>query len=86
MGEKPEPKCDYSIDRIDNNLGYSKQNCRWATHMTQSNNTKQNSIIDIEGDRLTLAEWSRRSGTPKSTIRHRLKRGVNSKIAVFGLD
>jgi hypothetical protein len=37
MGESPEK---HSIDRINGNLGYSKENCRWATQVTQTRNTK----------------------------------------------
>ena len=41
MGEKPKGK---SLDRINNTLGYFKENCRWATHSEQQKN-KTNSFI-----------------------------------------
>lgn len=36
MGRKPNG--DYSLDRIDNARGYSKNNCRWATREEQNRN------------------------------------------------
>ena len=38
MGRRPSPM--HSLDRIDNEKGYSKSNCRWATHQQQMRNTR----------------------------------------------
>jgi hypothetical protein len=42
MGDSPE---GLSLDRIDNEKGYSKENCRWTDYFTQANNRRNNKII-----------------------------------------
>lgn len=48
---------DLSIDRIDNSLGYSPENCRWATVKTQSRNKDTNHLITINGITKPLVDW-----------------------------
>lgn len=48
-----------TIDRIDTNRGYSKQNCKWSTRLEQSNNQRSNHLIEYNGEMKTIAELVR---------------------------
>lgn len=51
MGHRPTDK--HTLDRIDNDKGYSKDNCRWATYQEQNMNKRvyKNSITGVRGIR-----------------------------------
>lgn len=70
MGQCPGPK--YSIDRIDNSKGYSKDNCRWGTRTIQNNNTRRNRRIEMLGRNLTLSEWAMEAGLSYGTLYSRI--------------
>lgn len=53
-----------TIDRIDNNKGYSPDNCRWATRIEQNNNTSRNHLITYNGKTQTIAQWAREYNIP----------------------
>jgi hypothetical protein len=80
MGEAP---LGMSIDRIDSNLGYCKDNCRWATQKTQNNNKNNNHYITINGELLTMMEASEKYNVPYYRLRSRLARGWDVTQAIL---
>ena len=71
-----------SIDRIDNALGYSPQNCRWVDMTVQQNNRTNNRLITANGETHTAAEWARISNISYSTIYRRIGKGWSEADAV----
>lgn len=68
MGKRPD---SYSLDRIDNNGNYCKENCRWSNIKTQMNNTSRNTIFFINNIGKTLSQWISNFGLKSSTVRQR---------------
>lgn len=70
----PTYKQGLQLDRIDNNKGYSPDNCRWVTHKENQNNKRNNRRFRFY-DNKTLAELSEESGISCETIEGRIKMG-----------
>jgi hypothetical protein len=73
MGPKPHP--ELTIERLDNNGPYSKNNCIWESRKTQANNRRDNIRITYEGETRTLTEWAREFNISKGALRTRIKNG-----------
>ena len=62
----------YSIERVNNNLGYSPENCKWGTDQEQQNNTRRNRMITLNGKTMTMAQWARELDISPQTVATRL--------------
>jgi hypothetical protein len=72
MGPRP---LGHTLDRKKVNGHYTPRNCRWATRQVQANNTRSNRRILWNGEALTVAEWSARTGIDRCTLVARLECG-----------
>lgn len=81
MGECPK---GMTLDRIDNDKGYSKNNCRWASRHQQSYNSSRIRWIEIDGVTRSASDWIREANIAHTTFYKRLKNGYSEKEALFG--
>ena len=79
MGKKPKNK---SIGRIDNNQGYSKENCRWETNKQQANNKRTTKIVIYNNESIALGDLCVKLNKPHRLIYKRLFRGWSLEEAL----
>ena len=73
---------DTTIDRIDSNWNYCKENCKWSTKKEQSNNTRHNRILIYNNKKYTLQQLSEEVWLPCYIISGRLKNGRDFERAI----
>ena len=72
VGKIPKGK---TLDRKETGGNYEPGNVRWADKVQQANNKTNNRVLELDGRRMTLAQWGVESGIHPFTIHCRLKRG-----------
>lgn len=72
------------IDRIDNDKGYSPDNCRIVTNRENCRNRSTCNHLTYKGETLTPKEWAEKIGIPYRTITSRMKRLDDVEKILFG--
>jgi len=73
MGKRPTKL--HTLERIDNELGYYPENCRWATRAEQARNKRNNVLFTLNGETKCLRDWEYHFGAKKGSFSSRLARG-----------
>lgn len=80
MGEKPR---EMSLDRKNNEKGYSKSNCRWATRAEQNRNKRNIQKVIFRGKEFYLLDLCEKYKMNVRTIRARMTRdGLDVETAL----
>ena len=75
-------KEDLTIDRTNNDLGYSPDNCRWVSMKVQSRNRRTNINVTIGDETRTLIEWCEIYNINYRTVQDRINRGWSIESAI----
>lgn len=78
--ERINGKDSATLDRIDFNKGYYKDNCKWSTVLEQNRNRRNNTRVIVEDKEFsTINELAEYYGLNKETVRYRYKNGKRGK-------
>lgn len=70
------------LDRLNNDMQYKKEHCRWVTAKESARNRSNNFILTIGNESKTLAEWGEIKKIKPDTINGRIRRGWSVEDAV----
>jgi hypothetical protein len=86
MGEKPSDR--HSLDRINNNAGYSPDNCRWATGSEQAQNRRprgeRKNCIRVGG--LSFTALAKMYGIRRKTLERRYREGKRGEALIAPIN
>lgn len=76
MGPRPD---GMFLERKDNNLGYCKGNCVWATRLEQARNKRWSKGFTVNGVSVTAIELSEMAGVSWSLVYKLSRKGLSAE-------
>ena len=76
------PKSAYSVERVDRNGDYCKENCHWDNTVTQGNNTCRNVFVEYRGSQMTVSAIARELSVNRRHLAKLLKTGLSLEEAL----
>lgn len=80
MGKRPSSL--YSLDRINNDSNYCKENCRWVLKSEQVRNRSTNIYILYKNKKQILKDIAKEVGLDYQVIKRRLDKGIDIDTAI----
>jgi len=68
---------ELTLDRINNEKGYSKENCRWSNTETQNSNKRINSLLCFNGIIKNVNQWSKELGIDRRKLYYLKSKGLS---------
>lgn len=76
------PPGDLTLDRIDNDGNYSKENCKWSSKSEQANNRRTAHMLTYHGETKNMKSWAKQFGMDNRKLWWRIKQGWSIKDAL----
>lgn len=73
---------DLTIDRINNDMDYSPDNCKWSNQKEQANNRRNSRLVTFDGKTQSVQMWADEIGIDSKLIYYRLSRGWSIEDAL----
>lgn len=74
-----------TLERIDNNGNYCKENCRWATPLEQAQNTRNTRLLEYEGKIQSIRQWEKDLKLKRGLLGYHLgrKRSITQAVKII---